>query len=277
LSREVVVSAGFDRVELVTTIDKQRAPAGPKGDYVQPASKESVNLAFPFNVPNGEVRLELPLGGVIRPDVDQIEGSCRNWFTVGNWADISADGRGVTWVTLDTPLVQLGGLTANLLNSQTDPKVWRASVDPTQRLYPWLMNNHWGTNYRAYQEGPVTFRFAVRAHAAYDPAEATRLATGLSQPLLALPTAPVEPTGRARVTLSNDHVVASVFKPSDDGKGWILRLYNVSDKEQRVGVEWEDPKPRRVFISSTSEMAGAAVSGPLVIPAWGLLTLRAER
>ena len=68
LSREVVLTAGLDRVVLSTTVDKKRAPAGPKGDYYQPASKESVNLAFPFDVPGGEVRLELPLGGVIRPE-----------------------------------------------------------------------------------------------------------------------------------------------------------------------------------------------------------------
>jgi len=277
LSREVILAAGLDRVALATTIDKQRAPAGPNGDYYQPASKESVNLAFPFNVPGGQVRLELPLGGVIRPDLDQIEGSCRNWFTVGNWADVSAEGRGVTWVTLDTPLVQLGGLTANLLNSQTDPAVWRKSVAPTQKLYPWLMNNHWGTNYRAYQEGPVTFRFAVAAHAAYDPAGATRLATGLSQPLLALPVSPAVPSGRARLRLTNDRVVATAFKASDDGKGWILRLYNVSDKEQQVGVEWDDPRPQHVFLSGTSEARGAEVSGALALPAWGMVTLRAER
>jgi hypothetical protein len=47
VSREAILSALFDHVALVTTIDKQRAPAGPKGEYYQPASKESVNLAFP--------------------------------------------------------------------------------------------------------------------------------------------------------------------------------------------------------------------------------------
>jgi hypothetical protein len=223
------------------------------------------------------VRLELPLGGVIRPNADQIDGSCQNWFVVGNWADVSANGRGVTWVTLDTPLVQLGGLTANLLNSQSDPKVWRATVEPTQKLYPWLMNNHWGTNYRAYQEGAVTFRFALGPHAAYDPAAATRLAAGLSQPLLALPIAPSAPTGRAPLTLTNERVIATAFKPSDDGKGWILRLYNVSDKEQQVSVEWGEPKPARMFLSGTSEARGAEVSGALTLPAWGMVTIRAER
>jgi len=275
--REITLSARLDRVDLQTIVHKSRAPAGPKGDYYEPASKESVNLAFPFDIPGGQVRLELPVGGVIRPDVDQIDGSCRNWFTVGNWADVAAGGRGVTWVTLDTPLVQLGGLTANLLNSQTDPKVWQAAVPATQKLFPWMMNNHWGTNYRAYQEGPVTFRFSVRPHGGYDAAAATRLATGLSQPLLALPVTPQTPSGRPRLTLTNDRVVAIAFKAADDGQGWIVRLYNVSDTEQSVGIEWTDPKPRSTFLSGTSESRGAAFAGPLTIPAWGLVTVRADR
>jgi hypothetical protein len=277
LSREVLLTESLAQVSLATTIDKRRAPAGPKGDYSQPESKESISLAFPFNVPNGQVRLELPIGGVIRPNVDQIDGSCKNWFTVGNWADVSADGRGVTWITLDTPLVQVGGLTANLLNSQTNPAVWRTSVEPTQALYPWLMNNHWGTNYRAYQEGPVTFRFAIGPHATYDPAAATRLATGLSQPLLALPAAAAEPTGRARFILTNDHVIVTAFKVADDGGAWIVRLYNVSDTAQSLEMAWSDPKPRALYLSGTSEARGAAMQGAISIPAWGMVTIRAER
>jgi hypothetical protein len=75
---DVVVTSGLDRVDLATTIDKLRAPAGPKGDYYEAARKESISLAFPFNVPGGQVRLELPIGGVSRPDADQIAGSCKN-------------------------------------------------------------------------------------------------------------------------------------------------------------------------------------------------------
>jgi len=58
---------GSDRLDFATTVDKSRAPAGAKGDYYGDASKESVNLAFPFDVEGGQVRMELPLGGVIRP------------------------------------------------------------------------------------------------------------------------------------------------------------------------------------------------------------------
>ena len=277
LVREVTLNAGADRIELQTLVDKQRAPAGPKGDYSNEASKESVNLAFPFDVDGGQVRIELPIGGVIRPDIEQIAGSCKNWFTAGNWTDVSSPARGITLISLDAPLLQIGGLTANLLNSQSDPKVWRASVGASTAIYPWLMNNHWGTNYRAYQEGPVTFRFALRPHQGYDAASATRAATGLAQPLLVLPAVGPAPAGEARLRLSTDDVVVAGFTPSDDGQGWIVRLYNPSGTDARVSLTWSRPAPSALRLSDTSERPGALVEGPVGVPAWGVVTLRAER
>ena len=156
-------------------MDKQRLDAA---SYTDKEGKESVNFAFPFHVPGGEMRLDLPLG-VIRPELDQMPSACKNWLTVGRWADVANRDFGVTWVTLDAPLVQVGGITATLLNSQTNPDTWRKTIEPTQQLYSWAMNNHWGTNYRAYQEGPTVFRFVLRPHRRLDPAEASRFAIGL--------------------------------------------------------------------------------------------------
>ena len=78
--------------------------------------------------------------------------------------------------TLDAPLIQLGGLTATLLNSQTNLDIWRSKIERTKKIYSWAMNNHWGTNYRAYQEGPTIFRFVLRPHRKADAAEASRFA-----------------------------------------------------------------------------------------------------
>ncbi|MCH5375938.1 MAG: hypothetical protein JJ992_18365, partial [Planctomycetes bacterium] len=95
LSREVRVVAGGDFVELLDTVDKKRLEAA---SYHAPEGKESVNFAFPFHVPGGEVRLDVPLG-VIRAERDQMPSACKNWLTVGRWADVANDDFGVTWVT----------------------------------------------------------------------------------------------------------------------------------------------------------------------------------
>ena len=98
------------------------------------------------------------------------------------------------------------------------------SVEPTQKLYSWAMNNHWGTNYRQYQEGPVTFRYILRPHSGFDATEATRFATGFSQPLLARPAGVTALAAPFKLISKSVTVIAC--KPADDGNGMVLTLYN---------------------------------------------------
>src|SRR6202035_412468 len=165
LVRRVRLNAYMDWIELSNTVDKKRAPlnphpgkGGPAGDFAQHESKESMQFAFPFAIENGQIHIDVPLA-VMRPEIDQLPGSCKNWLPVGRWIDVANKNQGVTWVSLDAPLVEIGDVSANLLGSQRDPTVWREYIEPTQKFYSWVMNNHWSTNYRAYQEGIVEFRY----------------------------------------------------------------------------------------------------------------------
>jgi alpha-mannosidase len=272
LWREIRLAAGQDYAEIINTLDKQRIVAA---DYRAKNGKESLNFGFPFAVPGGQVRLEVPFG-VIRPDLDQIPSACKNWFTVGRWADVANEKFGITWITLDAPLVQVGDLTANLLNSQSDPEVWRKSVGPTQKLYSWAMNNHWGTNYRAFQEGPHVFRFLLRPHHGYDPLTASRLAIAASLPLLPAAARMPGAVATPRLSLSSPDVLVTALKPSDDGKAVIVRLWGGSGRDVQTQIVWKDPMPRSVWLSNASEKPLTRVAGPITVPAWGLVTLRAE-
>ncbi len=272
LVRELRVVAGLDYVELINTVDKERLQAK---SYHAKEGKESVNFAFPFAVPEGDMLLDIPLG-VMRPEADQMPSACKNWFTVGRWADVSNTKYGVTWVTLDAPLVQVGDITARLLNSQTDPDVWRSQVEPTQTLYSWAMNNHWGTNYRAYQEGPTVFRFVLQPHGRRDVARASRFATGFSQPLLAVRAQGAEPSTKPLLTAEPDDVIVTALKPSDDGRALIVRLFDASGKARSARLKWTGVQPTAVFLSDTSERAGERIGKRVPIPASGLVCLRAE-
>jgi hypothetical protein len=280
LTREVRVVADMDFVELINDLDKERVPPPakaehPEGDYRNRAAKESVNFAFEFNVPGGDVRLDLSLG-VMRPKADQMPSACKNWFTVGRWADVANRDCGIQWVTLDAPLVQVGGITATLLNSQTNPDVWRKDVEPTQKLYSWAMNNHWGTNYRAYQEGPTRFRFILRPYRKSDPAENSRFATGFSQPLLPLPARSSKPDKAPLLKTSSEDVLVTGLKPSDDGRALIIRLFGASGKTETVKLDWGDLKPKIVSATDTSENPHEKVGNRVTVPGYGLVSLRAE-
>ena len=274
LVREIRLTAGQDVVEIINLVDKSRLVAR-RWKYHDKRGKESLNFGFPFAVPDGQVRLEVPLG-VLRPDADQIPGACKNWFTVGRWADVSNDQFGVTWVTLDAPLVQVGGLTANLLNSQTNPDVWRKEVGPTQKIYSWVMNNHWGTNYRAFQEGPHVFRFLLRPHRGYDPAAAARLAIAAGQPLLPVAARGKEPLGVQFAELPGPDVLLTGLKPSDDGQALLFRLWNAAGRDTQVNIARNGAAQQSLWLSDVSERPVEKAAGPMSVPAWGLVSVRAK-
>src|SRR5271163_115286 len=191
LVRRVRLKAHVDWVEIFNTVNKKRAPLNPHPgedgagvDFAQHESRESMQFAFPFAIENGQIHIDIPLA-VMRPEIDQLPGSCKNWLPVGRWIDVANAEYGVTCATLDAPLVEIGSLSANMLGSQTHPEIWRKHIEATQKFYSWVMNNHWGTNYRAYQDGLIEFRYAFRPHGGYDPAAASRFAIGMSQPLVA--------------------------------------------------------------------------------------------
>ncbi len=263
LRREVRVVEGLDAVEIINTIDKLPVRA-----------KEGVHFGFGFNVPDGTVRMDVGWAAV-RPELDQIPAACKNWFSVQRWVDISNDRFGVTWSPVDAPLVEVGGITANLIGSQTNPEVWIQHLQPSQTIYSWVMNNHWHTNYRAEQEGPTVFRFAIRPHKGFAPGDAAKFGVACSQPLLAVLASGPAPA-KPPFELSSGKVVVTAFKPSDDGKAWIVRLFGASGKTEKVKLAWASPAPPQVWLSDTSEQPREKAGPAVAVPGWGIVTLRVE-
>ncbi|MGO9112992.1 MAG: polysaccharide lyase family protein [Thermoguttaceae bacterium] len=263
LVREVRVIDGLDRVEIIDMVDKLPVRA-----------VEGVHFGFAFNVPNPEVRINSP-GAVVRPEKDQLPGACKNWFSVERWVDVSNDNYGVTWVTADAPLVELGGLTANLPRSQPNPNAYMKTIEPSATLYSWAMNNHWHTNYRADQEGETTFRYYLRPHGVYDAVAAAHFGLETTQPLIVVPARGEKPAG-PRLRVEPADVLVAALKPSDDGKAIIVRLYGASGKDIVAKLDWSEPAPKAVWLSDGSEQALKSASDAVEVPAWGLVTLRAE-
>ncbi|MGO8925696.1 MAG: polysaccharide lyase family protein [Limisphaerales bacterium] len=262
LVREVRVVDGLDRVELIDEVDKLlvRTPEG-------------LHFGFEFNVPGAVVRINSPLA-VVEPEADQLPGACKNWFSVERWVDVANADYGVTWATVDAPLVEMGGLTANLLRSQPDPKAYLKTIRASPKLYSWVMNNHWHTNYKADQEGPTVFRYAIRPHRAYDPIAAARFGLEATEPLIVLPAAGGAPP-QPPVRIEPAGVVLSALKPSDDGKAWIIRLFGASGQDQMARLVWS--QPRSVSYTDVAEGMGPKAPEQVPVPAWGLVSLRAER
>jgi len=66
------------------------------------------------------------------------------------------------------------------------------------------------------------------------------------------------------------------FKPSDDGRAWIVRLFGASGKDCKATLTWAPPKPGKTHLSDTSEKPLEKIRGAIKVPAWGVVTLRVE-
>jgi alpha-mannosidase len=210
----------------------------------------------------------------VEPEKDQLPGACKNWFSVERWVDISDATLGVTWSTADAPLMELGGLTANLPRSQPDPEAYLKTIKPSSKIYSWAMNNHWHTNYRADQEGPVWFHFAIRPHGPYDPVAAMKWGVEATEPLIVAGASGSAPMP-APLRLEPSAVIATAFKPSDDGAALILRLFNPTGRAQKARIHWTRPI-RHAWLSSAEEEPGTAAPDQIPVPGMGTTTLRLE-
>jgi alpha-mannosidase len=263
LIREYRLHALRNYLEIIDTVDKEAVRA-----------KEGVHLGFGFHIPDGTMRLDVPWG-VVRPEIDQIPGACKNWLTVQRWVDISNQQYGMTWLSLDAPLIEIGGLTADRIGALSNPKAWLDHLEPSTTLYSWIMNNHWHTNYRAEQEGPNVFRFYLWPHdGAYAESDAARLAQECSQPILVFPARGETPPGSALTSVTGAQVTC--FKPSEDGQAWIIRLFGTSAKTENVKLGWRDPQPTVTWLSDNSERPLRRIQDTVEVAPQDIVTVRAD-
>ncbi len=267
LTREVRLVAGLDHVEIIDIVDKEKV-----------RKKEGVHFAFPFNIPGGEVRVD-GAWCVVRPEADQIPGACKNHFTVQRWVDLSNIDYGVTFATLDAPLVEVGAIRA-------DPIVagWTEHLERSTLIYSYVMNNYWETNYKADQEGPTVFRYAIRPHGRFDAAEAERFGIERSQPLIARSLPQTASAGPGRDGLSPPlfrvepaGVIMTSLTPSADGAAWIIRLFNAGGRPEKMTLNWDRVTPPSVWLSDPDENKIAPLPVPLDLSAYEIVTIRADR
>jgi len=247
LRREYILTAGSDRLEIRNVLDKEKV-----------RDKESVHFAFPFRVPGGEVKLDLGWAS-IRPDVDQIAGANKDFYCVQNAVDVSNAEYGLTWISLDAPLVEIGRMTDET-PGPGGTRRWQTETGTSQTLYSYAMNNYWHTNYKADQEGPATFRFVIRPRAANDPIGMTRSGIASDRPMIVLPAAPAAPFG-SPLNLLPGPVLATAIRPAADGAAVMVRLYNPTGRPAEAHLRGRLLENGTAYRSSPFEERGEKIEG----------------
>lgn len=255
-SAEYRIIDGIARVDIIDHLDKLAV-----------REKEAVHIAFPFDIAGGQLRYDVSYG-IVRPESDQLPGSCKNFFSVQSWVDVSNDEHGVTWTSPDAPLIEIGAITAE--------QPWAATTRPSPVIFSYLMNNYWHTNYKADQAGPAAFRFSIQPHAGFRPETAVRFGRETREPLVVMPADPAAQPPASLFHLRPPEILVTSLKPLAGGKAWLVCLYNPTATARDAVLNWNQPPSVTMHLSDPSGHIGASIAGNLKIAAWGTAYLRAD-
>ncbi len=235
---------------------------------------EAVFIAFPFDLDSPSFHVDLN-GIPCRPNLDQLTGTVRDWYPVQRWVDVSDDRRGVTLAPLDSPLVQLGGITTGR---------WASTLHPeSTTLMSWALHNHWMVNFKASQGGQIPLRYRLTTHGGpCDAAAAARFGAEQSTPPIVLRDYRREtaaPSG-SFAEVAGDGILMTA-KPAENGDGVVLRLRNVRGAARGVAIAFRDVVPSSVHVTSPVEVDGEELplDGSIVhvpVEARGVRSLRAR-
>ena len=71
-------------------------------------------------------------------------------------------------------------------------------------------------------------------------------------------------------------IIVTAFKPSSDGKAWIVRLFNAGGRSEKAAVTWAKPVPDTIWLSNLAEEQVRKVTEPIEMAVYDIITLRAS-
>lgn len=230
-TQEITLFSGINRIEFKYIIDKQKV-----------YTPEAVRIEFPFEIDRGKIHFENAFGNY-QPEIEQISGSNKNFFTVNNCIDISNENYGFTIASPDAPLFETGKLT-------NDAKAigWLDKCAEGTNIYSFLMNNYWHTNFCATQEGISTYRYFIYPHKQFNPAELKYNGIISEQPLIAIPVNKDESIKKSFFNYDNPDVFIVSMQPLQDSNHIWIVLYNASDKKTLCNLNFSQ-NPRAIYNS----------------------------
>jgi alpha-mannosidase len=240
LTRSYTLVDGDEQLYIENKIDKAKV-----------LTKENVRFYFPFNISNPVVKAEQSWG-IYEPEKDQLPGANKNYFTIGRWVNFFNPEKNITLFSPDATLCEFGKMTAeNWFNNQD--KQWMQEAILSSDFYSWVMNNSWHTNFAAYQEDPVTFRYSIFIQQKPDFAELFRKASTWSNPMVS-----VRESAKDHALyipeLTNENLIISSITPVKNG--FKIRVYNPAYQTEKTMLRF-----RQMPVTITDSSNGSLITG----------------
>ena len=193
---------------------------------------EGLYVAFPFGLEAGRLLFEAQ-GALIEPGAGQLEGTASDWNTVQSVVLARNDRAAIHWCSPEIPLVQLGDI--NLGQFRYQAKVEKP------RLYSWVLNNYWTTNFRASQEGALHWTYTLSSTTDRSLTAATRFGWDSRIPLAARVLPPGAPRGalgsKSALRLEAPNLLLVNSVPAVDGNGVILQVRELEGRASELPTD----------------------------------------
>lgn len=238
LIRELSLVDGIDRLDIKNIIDREDV-----------RKYENVRFSFDFNILNSETNIDLGWASMF-PERDQLRGVNKNFYNVLNQVGVMNTTHSVVLTTVDAPFVELGEKTAETWRTETPWRTdWQLTSTPSNgKIYSWVMNNSWTTNYKASQPGVAVFNYSI------SPSHPNKLALNKRKG--------VEAAQKLLVYTSNDksalkppfqvertsQVAVSTIKEVEGGL--LVRFFNQDDATAHFKIDWKTLDGQTKYVSN---------------------------
>lgn len=119
---------------------------------------ENLYISLPFTLSDKNEELWIEKSGcILRPGVDQLPGSCMDFYSIQEGLAYVSKVRGLAIAIEDAPLISLGTLKSHEIQLFDSKNLEHNS----EELYSWVMNNFWETNFKASLGGFYEFNYHI--------------------------------------------------------------------------------------------------------------------
>ncbi len=146
-------------------------------DKLQVFEPEAAYVAFPFAPKESQISFEVQ-GGSVVPGKDQLPGSASDWDGVQNFASVRSNGGQIVFTSPEAPLMEFGDINTG--------KWQETSKVENPYIYSYVLNNYWGTNFRAGQEGGLRWTYDLTSSSDTSVQFAAEFGWGSRVPLVAM-------------------------------------------------------------------------------------------
>jgi hypothetical protein len=164
---------GLNTLLLSTVIDKKSI-----------REKESVHIAFPFALKNVTTRIGIG-DTCITPEHGQLSAANKDFYSVQRWLDVSDSSGGITLSSPQCALWEVGNIIDERRVNEGE-KLWKKENKSSAKLFAYVMNNYWNTNYKADQSGIAQFDFYLQTHDKFSLNNAEHFGYEMNEPLIVI-------------------------------------------------------------------------------------------